>query len=118
MDATGKLLCTIYGLLAMVALLGTWSQNFAFMALPDNGGAVGFIRAAFVNPASASLAIDLLVVAIAACVWMLAEAQRLGIRFVFLYIVLSVLIGISVMFPLFLIARQLKLPQDSRLRLP
>lgn len=118
MDATGKLLCMIYGLLAMAALVGTWSQNLTFMALPDNGGVLGFIGAAFVNPAAASLALDLLFVALAASVWMLAEAQRLGIRFVAVYLVLSLLIGISVMFPLFLIARQIKLPQDSRLRLP
>jgi hypothetical protein len=38
-------LCVVYAFLAIGALLGTWSQNLAFMAQPDNGGAVGFIRA-------------------------------------------------------------------------
>jgi hypothetical protein len=34
------------------------------------------------------------------------EAHRLDIRFVWLYVVLSFVIAVSVMFPLFLIARQ------------
>lgn len=118
MDGSSKLLCAIYALLAAIALLATWSQNLAFMALPENGGGIGFVRAALSNPAAASITFDLLFFGLAACVWMIAEAQRLGIRFVWLYVVLSLLIGISVMFPMFLIARQLKLPQDQRLRLP
>lgn len=118
MDASSKALCGIYGLLAAIALVGTWSQNLTFMAIPDNGGAIGFINAAMSNPAAASLTIDLALVGIAICVWMIAESQRVGIRFVGFYIVLSLVIGISVMLPLFLIARQLKLPQDQRLRLP
>jgi len=44
---------------------------------------------------------------------MIAEARRLGIRFVWVYIVLSLGIAVSVMFPLFLIARQIKLAARS-----
>lgn len=118
MDSRSKLLSGIYGGVAAIALIGTWTQNLAFMSTPDNGGAVGFVRAAMSNPAGASITIDLALVGVAICVWMVAEAQRLQIRFVAVYIVLSVVIGISVFFPLFLIARQLRLPQDPRLRLP
>jgi len=118
MDATDKLLCALYALLATLALIGTWTQNLAFMAAPDNGGVGGFLQAAFVNPAAASLSTDLLFLTLTACVWMLTEARRLGIRFVWVFIALSFLIAISVMFPLFLIARQRRLPRDQRLRLP
>jgi hypothetical protein len=109
MDKRGTFLCVIYALIAVAALISTWSQNLAFMALRDNGGIAGFIRAAFVNPAAASLGYDILFFALAAFVWMVVEAQRLGLRFVWLYIVLSCLIAVSVIFPLFLIARQRRL---------
>jgi len=118
MDGMGKGLCAIYGVVAAVALIGTWTQNLTFLSSPDNGGMVGFLRAALSNPAAASLTIDLALVGVALCIWMVAESQRVGIRFVAVYIVLSLVIGISVVFPLFLIVRQLKLPQDQRLRLP
>lgn len=99
-------LSVVYLAIAAAALIGTWSQNLAFLALPDNGGAAGFIRASMANPAAASISIDLLFCCLAAFVWMIVEARRLGIRFVWIYIVLSFVIAVSVMFPLFLIARQ------------
>ena len=118
MDTTDKLLCALYAIIAVLALIGTWTQNLAFMAEPNNGGTAGFIQAAFVNPAAASLSVDLLFLSLALCVWMVVEARRLNIRFVWVYIILSLFIAISVMVPLFLIARQRRLPRDQRLRLP
>jgi hypothetical protein len=35
-------LIVTYAVLAVAALLATWSQNIAFMSLPDNGGALAF----------------------------------------------------------------------------
>jgi hypothetical protein len=52
---------------------------------------------------------------------MVAEARRLGVRFVWLYVILGFAIAISVTFPLFLIARERRLakletvPLDTRL---
>ena len=40
---------------------------------------------------------------------MVIEARRLGVRFVWLYIVFGFLIAISVTFPLFMAARELRL---------
>jgi hypothetical protein len=104
-----KLLCGLYAAIALVALYATWSNNLAFFALPDNGGLMGFLRAAYANPAAASLANDLFLFGFAATVFMLLEARRLGIRFVWLYVLLSLTVAISVFFPLFLIARQMRL---------
>ena len=108
-----QLLIALYAALAAGALYATWSHNLEFFALPDNGGALGFIRMANANPAAASLANDILFVCLAAFAFMLVEARRLGIRFVWLYIVLSLGIAVSVMFPLFLIARQLRLAKGA-----
>jgi hypothetical protein len=106
MSTSRKILCAIYGVIALAALYGTWSNNLRFFALPDSGGLIGFIRATLVNPASASIGVDILAVAIAASVFMVVEARRLRMRFAWLYVALSFGIAISVMFPLFLIARE------------
>jgi len=106
MNCKDKALCALYGLVALGALIGTWSQNLAFLAQPDSGGILGFIRATAPNHAAASIGIDLGFMCVAAFVWMVVEARRLGIRFVWAYIALSLLIAVSVMFPLFLLARQ------------
>jgi len=104
-------LVAIYALIAVVALYATWSNNLEFFAMPHNGGLAGFVRHATLNPAARSLTNDLGCVCLAAFVFMLVEAQRLRIRFVWVYILLSLLVAISVMFPLFLIARQIRLAE-------
>jgi hypothetical protein len=106
-----RLLIALYAACAAGALYATWSHNLEFFALPGNGGIAGFIRGAYANPAAASIANDILFVCLAAFAFMIAEARRLGIRFVWVYMVLSLAVAISVMFPLFLIARQLRLAQ-------
>jgi Terpene cyclase DEP1 len=106
MNTKSKALCAVYGLIALAALIGTWSQNLAFFALANNGGMLGFIRASGANPAAASIGIDLGMICLASFVWMVVEARRLKVRFVWIYIALSCLIAVSVMFPLFLIARE------------
>ena len=112
MDSKSRILCAVYGLIALAALIGTWSQNLAFFALPNSGG-LGFIRACFVYPAAASISIDILFMCLAAFIFMAVEARRLGIRFVWVYMVLSFAIAVSVMFPLFLLARQLRMARVS-----
>jgi hypothetical protein len=109
MDTKGKLLGAFYVATALAALVGTWSQNIAFLSQPDSGGLLGFIRAASANAAAASIGIDLGFMCLAAFVWMVVEARRLRIRFAWIYIALSLLVAVSVMFPLFLFARHRKL---------
>lgn len=109
MKTADKTLCVFYGLVAVGALFATWSQNLIFFAQADNGGLLGFIRGAYANPAAASISNDILFMCFAAFTFMIVEARRLAIRHVWLYIVLSCCIAVSVMFPLFLLARQRKL---------
>jgi hypothetical protein len=104
-----KVLCWTYGVIALGALIATWSQNLRFFAQEDNGGVWGFIRATYANPAAASITNDILFVLLAAFVLMIVEARRLGIRYVWVYMVLSFLVALSVAFPLFLLVRQVKL---------
>jgi hypothetical protein len=106
-----KLLCFLYGLTGLAALPATWIHNRAFMQQVGHNSVGDFFQSAYANPAAASLANDLAFLAVAACVFMAIEGPRVGVRYWWAYIVLSGLTAISVTFPLFLLARQLKLSQ-------
>ena len=104
-----RILCWTYGLIALGALVATWYQNITFFREDDNGGVGGFIDGMYANAASSSIGNDLVFIGLAALVFMIVEARRLGIRHVWVYVVLSFVIAVSVTFPLFLLARELKL---------
>lgn len=104
-----QIVCFLYGAIALIALPATWINNIAFMRTSGDPSPLAFVRAAYANFAAASLTNDVLLVAIAAGVFMVIEGRRVGIRFIWAYVILSALIAISVTFPLFLIARQIKL---------
>lgn len=108
MPTSRKVLCAAYGAIAVAALVATWSQNLAYLDRPARFLA-DFIRDAKVTPASRSLTADLLLLALAVIILMVIEARKLDIRFVWLYVVAGFAVAISVSFPLFLIARELRL---------
>jgi hypothetical protein len=107
-------LVLVYAAIALLALIATWHQNLHYFS---GGGLVGGFAAAtvrfwkdtFAVPAGASITLDLLLFGLAVMVWMVLESRRLGIPFVWVYIVLGFLIAISFTFPLFLIARERRL---------
>ena len=105
------LLGWIYLGLAAAALVGTWRENLAFFSESGTTSPRAFIEACFANHAAASISIDILFFGLAAFVFMSVEAKRLGIRFLWLYVVLSFLIAVSVMFPIFMAVRQRHLAQ-------
>ena len=113
LSKTDKLLCGIYLALAVAALIFAFGNTVAYLISEGNGGITGFFAAGYVNFATSSLTNDLLIVAVAAIVLMVAEARRLKVRYAWVYVAASFLIAISVSFPLFLIARQLKLAEDK-----
>ena len=75
----------------------------------STAGTVQFWRETLVTSASVSITVDIFLFGLAVAVWMVAEARRLGIRFVWGYVVLGALIAISVTAPLFLGARERRL---------
>lgn len=115
MPRSRQLLCTAYAAIAVLALVGTWTQNVAYFH-PGDGPIAGFVlatgrfwAATLATPASISIAVDLALFFVAAAVLMVIEARRLAIRWVWLYVLLGFLVAISVTFPLFLIARERRL---------
>ena len=65
------------------------------------------------TPTGVFVTIDLFVVFLAAMVFMVLEGRRLSLRVWWLYPLLSVGIGVSTGFPLFLLARRLRVAAEA-----
>ena len=91
--------------LALVGLAGTWFFNVqAIVQLRDFiGDWVGS------GPSVSSLTVDLLVVAMAGSVLMIAEGRRVGLKHTWILVALSAFTAFAFTFPLFLALRERKL---------
>ena len=101
---TRRPLIPLYAAISVGALVATWWHNIAF--IQDGGTVTDFLTDGYTNHVAASLINDLWFLIASAFVFMVIDARRTGVRHVWLYIVLSFAIAISVMFPLYLIARE------------
>jgi len=102
----------IYVAIAVLALVATWRQNIGFLLEGERGvagGLVDFWPALLANRATTSITVDIFLFGLAAVLWMVSEARRHQIRHVWLYVLLSFAIAISVTFPMFLAAREHRL---------
>lgn len=107
-------MAVVYLVLAVAGLIGTWAFN-----LMEIAQAVDFIGDLLNSgPAVSSISVDLLVVAIAGCVFIVVEARRLGMRFGWLYVVLAGVTALAFTFPLFLAMRERRLSQVTTGALP
>src|ERR1044071_613284 len=106
MPISRKALCTAYGLIAVLALIGTWGNNLAYLHLGFLQANLTFWPVTLVNAASRSITVDIFFLGLAVFIWMVLEARRLGMRYVWLYLILGMLIAISVTVPVFLINRE------------
>lgn len=102
-------LAIAYLVLALVGLVATfafnaWSVVEARNYLGDLFGS---------GPAVSSIGVDLLVVAIAGCIFIVAESRRLGMRRPWLYIALSGITAFAFTFPLFLAMRERRIAATS-----
>jgi len=106
MNVSRRAVCQVYGLIAVLALVGTWGNNIAY--LPE--GFVSFQRTfwggTLVNPSSRSITVDIFFFGLAIFAWMIMEARRLGIRYVWLYVLVSMTVATSVAVPVFMINRE------------
>ncbi len=106
MTISRKLLCAVYALIALLALVGTWGNNIHYLSLGFLGANARFWTDTLANPASRSITADIFFLTYAATFWMLLEARRLGMKGAWLYVLFGALIAISVTFPAFLIHRE------------
>jgi hypothetical protein len=95
-------LAVVYLVLALAGFIGTWTFNL--IAILEQRDFLGEWFGS--GPSVNSLGVDLLVVAAAAIVFMVAEARRLRMRGVALYILLVPVVALAFALPLFLSARE------------
>jgi hypothetical protein len=106
----------IYRVLAVGALIGTWTFNIRFML--EGRPALDFIRQGFAGNALAAVSIDILLCVALLFPWMTREARRYGIKHLWAYLFFSITIAISVTFPLFLAARRKAVAERGEKRGP
>lgn len=95
-----------YAGLALLGLLGTWYFNVQYVAQGSGFNPAAWLRLGFVNPAAASITVDLLVAFATFLVWTVLEARRLGMPAAWLYPVIGLLVAFAFAFPLFLLMRE------------
>jgi hypothetical protein len=107
LPGSAKAECTVYGVLAVAALIGT--QTVLVEAI--RGGVTGAQTWAALTgtPIVLFTSIDLFAVFLVALVFMVVEGRKIRLRWWLIYPLLSAGIGVSFGFPLFLIARRLRL---------
>jgi len=103
---SSKPLIAVYALIALLAFVGTWGHNLAYLNLGWLGANLQFWNDTLVSEASTSITIDIFFFGLAVNIWMVLEARRLSMRWVWAYIVGGILVAISVAFPLFMIHRE------------
>ena len=111
-----KVLCVVYGAIAVAALIATWSQMGPYLHSPADY--FTFWRDVKSIPAARVFTADLLLFTLAATILMVIEARKHNVRFVWAYIVGGLLVAISAAFPLFLIAREFRMGGSETSRLP
>lgn len=90
----------VWFVLSAAGLVGTWWFNVAAVT---REGEPGYLEGWFASAASTSASIDLLVVAVAASIFMIVEGARLGwAKWVWVLVALSAVTAIACTFPLFL----------------
>ena len=104
----------IFGLFAIAGILFTWYYNFQYLAIDGNDLST-FIADNKLNLASSSVWYDVLIVAFAAIFWMYHEAKRIGMKFWYLYAIVSLVIAIAFGLPFFLLMRERHLQKQATL---
>lgn len=109
LTSTDKALCAVYAALGLAALVGT--QIVLVSYIRSDGSLVDDVVA---NGAATFSLIDLLAVALVGLVFIVVEGRRLGMRFLWVYVVVAFAVAISVALPAFLIARQVHLAGERQ----
>jgi len=115
MSTQQRWLIGFYALVAVAALWATWGQNLQYVWATGEFSALNkFLPDLRANPAARSIAVDIGLFLLAAVAFMVIEARRLGVRLVWLYVLFGFMVAISVTFPLFMIARELRLAPANK----
>jgi len=110
MTISHRTACIVYALIGVCALVATWGNVIGLMpAYGFWGGTLKFWHDVLVNESSRFITADTLFLGLAVVFWMVMEARRLSIPFVWAYVFLGLFVAISFAVPMFMIHRQAKL---------
>lgn len=105
-------------LYAVLAVLGYAAPNwFVLLVTLDSGNVLLWtspqetMAGMFANRIATAFAIDLLIAALVACIWFYFEGERLGMRRIWGYWLLTLAFGLAGTLPLFLLNRERRLEQ-------
>ena len=102
----------LYLVLALIGLILPYSQFLPWIMEHHAMNIPLFIHDMFANQISAFFAMDVIVSAIVLIVFILDEGRRLGMRTLWLPVIATLLVGVSLGLPLFLYLRQIQLDQS------
>lgn len=100
----------VYLVLSGVGLVGTWFFNLRFS---ESEGAGNYLAAWFANNAASSAALDLIVVAVVAVIFMIVEGRRLRMRITWFTVLATFPVAVAFTFPLFLAFRHRRLHERA-----
>ena len=110
-------------LYAVLSLLGYVASNWFVVLVSIRTGNVLLwtkpletMAGMFANPIATAFAVDLLLAALAACIWFYFEGRRLGMPRIWIYWVLTLAFGLAGTLPLFLYDRERRLEQLGSIR--
>jgi hypothetical protein len=103
-------LAVLYLVLAAAGLVLTWTANIRVMT--EGRDLLADLAAG--GPTVSSLSWDLLIAAVASVVFMIVEGRRLGMRRVWIHVLLVPLVAFAFALPLFLAAREMHLAAATR----
>ena len=114
MTISRKALCIVYGLIAIAALVFAWGNVIGAVGeLGFWAGTLKFWEDVLVNESSRFITVDILYLSFAVIIWMIFEARKVGVPFVWAYILGGLFIAISAAVPLFLLHRQVRLAKQE-----
>lgn len=99
-------LFVIYCLLSAAGLLVPWYFNLAYLT---GGGSLApgpFVAAVSANALTTGITWDVYIAAVAASLWMVADARRHGLRGAWIHVALTFAVGLAFAFPLYLARRE------------
>ena len=103
----------LFWFLAVLGFIGTQAQLPAYLPHGLFTGTIEFWRDALSNPAGIFLVADIFVLGSAVVVWMLGECRRLSMPGAWLYLIASLVIGVSIFVPVFFAMRERKRRGDA-----
>lgn len=97
-------LAVLYFILSAAGLITAWVFNFLGVLAGES-----YLNAWFGSYFDWVLSLDLLIVALVVVTFMITEAKKLGMKYVYLYFIVSGITAMAFTFPLFMALREMKL---------